>query len=51
MIPGEYRICAWADIAPEAVEDEASWEQAGCADRIIPIDPASEIEIDLRAGL
>lgn len=49
VIPGEYRICAWADISPEALDDEAVWEQSGCASRYIPIDPESEIEIDLRA--
>lgn len=50
VAPGEYRICAWTDIAPEAVEDETNWERAGCESRFIPIDPESEIEIDLRAG-
>ena len=50
VAPGEYRICAWTDIAPEAVEDEASWEKAGCESRFIPIDPESEIEIDVRAA-
>ena len=50
VIPGDYRICAWADIAPEQVAEEAAWEAAGCAQKIIPIDPESEIEIDLRAS-
>ena len=50
VVPGEYRICAWADIAPEDVEDETNWERAGCESRFIPIDPESEIEIDLRAA-
>ena len=50
VIPGEYRICAWADIPPEDVEREASWEKAGCEFKIIPIDAQSEIEIDLRAA-
>lgn len=50
VAPGEYRICAWTDIAPEAVEDEANWERAGCESRFIPIDPESEIEIDVRAA-
>ncbi len=50
IIPGDYRICAWTDIAPERVEEEASWEQAGCQSRIIPIAPSSEVEIDLKAA-
>ena len=50
VIPGDYRICAWADIAPDEVANEAAWEAAGCAQKIIPIDPDSEIEIDLRAS-
>ena len=50
VIPGEYRICAWADIAPERVADEAEWERAGCENKIIPIDPDSEVEIDLTAA-
>ena len=50
VIPGEYRICAWVDIAPERIDDETEWEQAGCEDKVIPIDPDSEIEIDLTAA-
>ena len=50
VIPGEYRICAWADIAPERIADETEWEQAGCENKIIPIDPDSEVEIDLTAA-
>jgi hypothetical protein len=50
IIPGDYRICAWTDIAPERVAEEASWEQAGCQSRIIPIAPSSEVEIDLKAA-
>ena len=50
VIPGEYRVCAWADISPEEVGDEAAWERAGCEFKIIPIDAESEIEIDLRAA-
>ena len=50
VIPGEYRICAWSDIAPERVADEGEWERAGCENKIIPIDPDSEIEIDLTAA-
>jgi hypothetical protein len=50
VIPGEYRICAWTSIAPERVEEEVSWEQAGCQSKIITIDPSSEVEIDLRAA-
>ncbi len=50
IIPGDYRICAWTDIAPQRAEEEANWEQAGCQSRIIPIAPSSEVEIDLKAA-
>ena len=50
VIPGDYRICAWVDIDPEQIAYEAAWKAAGCAEKIIPIDPESEIEIDLRAS-
>ncbi len=49
IVPGEYRICAWADIQPYEVEDEASWEAAGCAENLIQVPPDSQVEIDLRA--
>ena len=50
VIPGEYRICAWSDIPVDEVEDEIRWEQAGCANKIIPVEPGSQVEIDLRAA-
>ena len=50
VIPGEYRICAWSDIPVDEVEDEIRWEQAGCANKIIPVEPDSQVEIDLRAA-
>ena len=50
VIPGEYRICAWSDIPADEVEDEIRWEQAGCANKIIPVEPGSQVEIDLRAA-
>ena len=49
VIPGEYRICAWSDIPADEVEDEIRWEQAGCANKIIPVEPDSQVEIDMRA--
>ena len=50
VIPGEYRICAWADISPEDVDDDTNWEEAGCSNKIVSVDPEAEIEIDLRAA-
>ena len=50
VIPGEYRICAWSDIPADEVEDEIRWEQAGCANKIIPVEPDSQVEIDMRAA-
>ena len=49
VIPGEYRICAWANISPEEIEDDGSWQRGDCAFKHIPIAAASEIEIDLHA--
>ena len=51
VIPGEYQICAWADIPPEAVAGEGSWEEAGCADKTFPVAAESDVEIDLTAAL
>ena len=50
VIPGEYRICAWTKIPPEAASNEKAWEAAGCSQKIIPIEAESEIEINLRAA-
>ena len=50
VVPGEYRICAWTDIPPDEVEDETRWEEAGCALKIISVEPESQVEIDLRAA-
>jgi hypothetical protein len=50
VIPGEYRVCAWTNLAPERVEDEMSWKQAGCQLRTISIGPSSQIQINLRAA-
>ena len=49
VVPGEYRICAWTDIDPNLIADEASWEAAGCEEKVIPVAPDSEVEIDLTA--
>ena len=49
VVPGEYRICAWTDIDPDLIADEASWEAAGCEEKVIPVAPDSEVEIDLTA--
>ncbi len=51
VIPGKYQICAWADIRPEAVADEGSWEEAGCSNKTIPVAAESDVEIDLTAAL
>ena len=47
--PGQYRICAWRQASEEAVHDEELWEQAGSAVRAFPVDPDSEIELELTA--
>ena len=50
IVPGEYRICAWADIQPDEVEDETSWEEADCAEKTIQVPADSQVEIDLQAA-
>ncbi|MBI3695347.1 MAG: carboxypeptidase regulatory-like domain-containing protein [Acidobacteria bacterium] len=50
VVPGEYRVCAWADIRPELTEDQASWERAGCATKVFPVEPDSDVEMDLAAA-
>jgi len=49
VLPGEYRIGAWWDLSEEAVRDEALWKRS--ADFVIafPVEPNTEVEIDLRA--
>ncbi len=49
VVPGEYRICAWTDIDPNLISEEASWEAAGCEEKVIPVAPDSKVEIDLTA--
>ena len=51
VIPGEYRICAWADILVDEVEQDARWREAECTHKIIPVEPESQVEIDLTAAL
>ena len=49
VIPGEYRICAWADIDPDLTDQEQRWEEAGCGENFFPVAPGSDVEIDLTA--
>ena len=51
VVPGEYQICAWADISPEVVADQGSWEEAGCSSKTFPVGAESDVEIDLTAAL
>jgi hypothetical protein len=48
--PGDYRICAWADLASRSPGDETIWEKAGGAVREFPVEAGSDIEIDLTAA-
>ena len=50
VVPGEYRICAWTDLDPDAVSRRQSWKAAGCENKIIPVVPDSEVQIDLTAA-
>jgi len=49
VIPGDYRICAWTNVASDRLEDEGSWEQSGCQPALVPISPSSKTEIDIPA--
>ena len=49
LAPGPYRICAWSDRNSAEVRGRELWESAGDAVRSFPIEPGSEIEIDLTA--
>ncbi|MDA1314290.1 MAG: carboxypeptidase-like regulatory domain-containing protein [Acidobacteria bacterium] len=49
LVPGPYRICAWSDRAPEEIDEPALWESASAAARGFPVEPGSEIEIELTA--
>jgi hypothetical protein len=47
--PGDYRICAWADLDQQSVYDEKVWEKAGRAAREFTVEAGAEVEIDLTA--
>jgi len=49
LIPGSYRICAWSDRTHADVGCAQLWESAGDAARSFPVEPGSEIEIELTA--
>lgn len=49
LTPGPYRICAWSDRTSAELHSRGLWESAGDAVRSFPIEPGSEIEIDLTA--
>lgn len=50
IIPGEYRICGWADAEPRAIYNEETWEQAGTAVRRFTVEAGSDVELDLTAA-
>jgi hypothetical protein len=49
LTPGSYRICAWSDRTHAEVRSPKLWESAGEAARSFPVEPGSEIEIELTA--
>ena len=51
VVPGDYRICAWRDVSEKVVRDESLWKQSGCVVRAFPVEPNSEIEVDLTAAM
>ena len=50
VVPGEYRICAWADIRPELIAEKGSWEKAGCGQKIMSVAANSDVELELTAA-
>jgi protocatechuate 3,4-dioxygenase beta subunit len=48
--PGDYRICAWADLGSRSPSNDRIWEEAGNAVREFPVEAGSDIEIDLTAA-
>ena len=50
VLPGEYRICGWADVPARAVHDEKTWEQAGSAVRKFTVEAGSDVELELTAA-
>jgi hypothetical protein len=50
ILPGEYRICGWADVAARAVRDEKTWQQAGDAVRKFTVEAGSDVELELTAA-
>lgn len=51
VVPGDYRICAWRNVSEKVVRDESLWKQSGCIVRAFPVEPNSEIELDLTAAM
>jgi hypothetical protein len=50
IIPGEYRICGWADVEPRVIYNEETWEQAGSAVRRFTVEAGSNVELELTAA-
>ena len=50
IVPGDYRICAWYGKTKDAVRAEELWQGAGPAVRRFPLEPNTQIEIELTAA-
>lgn len=50
IVPGEYRICGWANVEPRAIYDGETWKQAGGAVRKFTVEAGSDVELDLTAA-
>ncbi len=50
IIPGEYRICGWANVEPRAIYDDETWDKAGSAVRNFTVEAGSDVELDLTAA-
>ncbi len=50
VIPGDYKIGVWRNLSEDEVQDESRWKARGSLVRELPVDPNSEIEVELTAA-
>ena len=49
IIPGEYEICAWAEVSSGSLFDEDVWRASGCSGNRFTFEPDADIELTLTA--
>jgi hypothetical protein len=48
--PGDYRLCAWPAMDPDALYATETWQRAGRAVKPVAIEPGADVEVDLTAA-